>query len=225
MRCNCFVSNASFPNRRPGVIGPCRSGKPDGGAKGKRDVSVRPLRRLARFGFIALAGAATSGATAQDGSAGVAAPPAASSAERSVAYFVGGWDIVATTPGEDRTDRFKYDVRPLLGSAWISGHARSVPPGEESRDVWGLDSASGELIRIIFDATGTYAVVKSTGWKDGKLVLEGDARSAGGVVRVRETITRLGDDRFVATWEAYRNGVWSAYSVERVTRRGVPPRG
>ncbi|HEX8263295.1 MAG TPA: hypothetical protein VF547_10525 [Allosphingosinicella sp.] len=150
---------------------------------------------------------------------GAAAPATVASADRSLGYFAGGWDIVATTPGTGETARFAYDVRPLLGTAWLSGHGRSVPPGEESKDVWGRDSASGELMRMIFDKSGTYAVVRSTGWQGDKLVLEGDARSVGGVVRVRETITRLGDDAFVATWEAYRNGAWTAYSVERATRR------
>jgi hypothetical protein len=57
------------------------------------------------------------------------------------------------------------------------------------------------------------------GWRGETLVLEGDARSAGGVTRVRETIQRLGPDAFTARWEAYRNGAWSAYSDERATRR------
>jgi hypothetical protein len=154
--------------------------------------------------------------------AAAAAPAVSGSeAEASLAFLLGGWDIVATTPGTGESARFSYDVSPLLGT-WMSGRARSDPPGEESKDVWGKDSASGELMRIIFAGGGTYAVVRSPGWQGAKLVLEGDARSPGGVVRVRETIERQSDDRFVATWEAYRNGSWSAYSVERVTRRAAP---
>jgi len=52
-----------------------------------------------------------------------------------------------------------------------------------------------------------------------KDMLEGEARSKGGTVRVRETISRLSPQRFEAVWEAYRNGAWSAYAVESVTRR------
>lgn len=154
--------------------------------------------------------------------------PAASPApaeQRDLRYLIGAWDIVATTPGTGATARFSYEVSPLLGSAWISGWGRSEDLAEESRDVWGFDAASGELIRIIFDRGGTHAIVRSPGWEGTRLVLVGDARSAGGVVRVRETIERLGDDEFVATWEAYRNGAWSAYSIERVTRRSAPAAG
>lgn len=148
------------------------------------------------------------------------APPSSSpAAARELEYLIGSWDIVATTPGTGETARYSYEVRPLLGTVWISGHGRSVPPGEESRDIWGRDSASGELMRIIFDGSGTYAVVRSRGWNGTRLVLEGDARSAGGVVRVRETIERISDGEFIATWEAWRNGAWSPYSIERVTRR------
>jgi hypothetical protein len=181
----------------------------------------RPERRL----LIAVIGAALglSGTAPAAEPQGPAAAPPASGAEAdwSLAFLLGGWDIVATTPGSGESARFSYDVSPLLGT-WISGRARSDPPGEESKDVWGKDSASGELIRIIFAGGGTYAVVRSPGWQGGKLVLEGDARSPNGVVRVRETIERESDDRFLATWEAYRNGSWSAYSVERVTRRAAP---
>ncbi|HEX8642124.1 MAG TPA: hypothetical protein VF704_13350 [Allosphingosinicella sp.] len=158
---------------------------------------------------------ASGAAAAQPG----AAPAAA--ADSGIGYFAGAWDITATDPGNGTSERFSYDVRPLVGSAWISGHGRAVEGGAESRDVWGRDEASGELMRIIFDGSGTYAVVRSPGWQGARLVLEGDARSAGGVVRVRETIIRLGDDEFTATWEAYRNRAWSPYSVERVTRRAA----
>jgi hypothetical protein len=158
--------------------------------------------------------------------AGGGEPPRASpkaAAERDLSYFLGRWDIVATTPGTGETERFTYEVGALLEPAWIQGHGRSEKPGVESRDVWGKDAASGEYMRMIFDGSGTYAVVRSPGWQGDRLVLTGDARSSSGVVRVRETIERLDEDRFVATWEAYREGAWSAYSIERVTRRKAGP--
>jgi hypothetical protein len=71
----------------------------------------------------------------------------------------------------------------------------------------------------VFDSSGAFGVVRAPGWQGDRLVLEGDVRSPGGVVRVRETITRLGPDRFRAVWEAQRNGAWSVYSVEELTRR------
>ena len=146
--------------------------------------------------------------------------PGPASSELSLSYFAGAWDILATTPGSNDVTRYIYEVEPWIRPNWLSGHGRSVPSGEESRDVWGRDGTTGELMRIIFADNGTHAIVRSAGWQGNRLVLEGDARSAGGVVRVRETIERLDHNRFVATWEAFRNGGWSAYSVERVTRSG-----
>jgi len=52
-----------------------------------------------------------------------------------------------------------------------------------------------------------------------KLVLEGEARSKGGGVRVRETISRISPQRFEAVWDAYRDGGWSTCAEETVTRR------
>jgi hypothetical protein len=49
-------------------------------------------------------------------------------------------------------------------------------------------------------------------------VLEGEAHSKGGPTKVRETITRLGPDRFKAVWEALQGGSWKAYSIEEATR-------
>lgn len=184
-------------------------------------------RRTARIWIVRLGCAALglagspAAAFAREAPAEAAAPPAAPTPEKDLTYLLGRWDIVATTPGTGESARFTYDVRPFLG-VWISGWGRSEKPGEESRDIWGRDQASGELMRIIFNDGGTYAIVRSPGWQGRKLVLEGDARSASGVVRVRETIERLSDNQFVATWEAYRKGSWSAYSVERVTRRTGP---
>ena len=152
--------------------------------------------------------------------AGAQPPTTAAVPENVLGYFAGTWDIVATTPGSADVTNYVYEVGPWIQPNWLSGQGRSVPAGEESRDVWGRDGASGELMRIIFADNGTFAVVRSAGWQGNKLVLEGDARSPGGVVRVRETIERLGDNQFLATWEAYREGAWSPYSVERVTRRG-----
>ena len=154
--------------------------------------------------------------------AGAAAAPAAQP-DQALAYLVGSWDVTATTPGTGETVRVDYDIRPLVGT-WLTGRATSAEPGLEASDVWGRDLASGEIMRIILDGSGTYAVVRSPGWRGDTLVLEGDARSASGVVRVRETISRLDDNQFTATWEAYRNGVWSPYSLERVIRRPHSPK-
>ena len=86
--------------------------------------------------------------------------------------------------------------------------------------MWGRDPATGDIIRFVFDGSGVHALVRSRGWTGDTLVLEGDAQSKGGPMRVRETIRRVAPNVFEAVWEAFRDGVWTAYSVERLTRRG-----
>lgn len=133
-------------------------------------------------------------------------------------YLVGTWRVVSVDPAGGDDLHVCYSVQPFVGETWISGVATSVMPGFASKDVWGFDGASGELIRTIFDTSGTYAVVRSPGWKGDTLVLDGDARSAAGTIRVRETIRRLSENEFKATWEALRGGKWSSYAIETATR-------
>jgi hypothetical protein len=133
-------------------------------------------------------------------------------------YLVGTWQVVSIDPAGGDELRVCYSVQPFLGEKWISGVATSTSPGFASKDVWGYDGASGELVRTIFDASGTYAVVRSPGWKGDTLILNGDAKSTAGTIRVRETIRRRGENEFKATWEALRGGRWSAYAVETATR-------
>ena len=132
-------------------------------------------------------------------------------------FLVGSWDVVATSPSDGTSERIRYDVRPLTRASWLTGRGSSDTV--DASDVWGRDPVTGEIMRIVFDGSGTYAVVRSPGWADGQLVLEGDARSAGGTVRIRETIRTVSENEFTATWEAWRNGSWSAYSIERASRR------
>ena len=134
-------------------------------------------------------------------------------------YLVGTWDIEATEPGAKEPVHFQYEVRPLVGTAWIAGRGKAKKGEEESSDVWGRDASTGEIMRVIFDKSGTYALMRGAGWQDGRLVLNGEARSAGGTIKVRETISCIDQNRFNARWEAFRNGSWSAYSDEHVVRR------
>jgi hypothetical protein len=52
-------------------------------------------------------------------------------------------------------------------------------------------------------------------------VLEGDSSRNGRTLPLRETITRVGPNEFRAVWEAFRDGAWSPYSVERLTRQAA----
>ena len=134
-------------------------------------------------------------------------------------YLIGTWHVVSVDPTGGDELAVCYSVQPFVSDKWISGVATSKTPGFGAKDVWGYDRASAELIRTIFDRSGTYAVVRSSGWKGDTLVLEGDAHSAGGTMRVRETIRRVNENEFKATWEALRGGNWSAYAIETAKRQ------
>jgi hypothetical protein len=163
---------------------------------------------------LALAGAAAWPAWGQPPSAQAPSDPPG------VEYMVGDWIVSAADPATGETVAADYKVEKLPGSPWLSGAGLSADRTINARDVWGRDPLTREIVRVVFDASGAFATVRSPGWAGDRLVLEGEVRSAGGTLRVRESITRLGPDRFRAVWEAYRDGKWTAYSVETVTRRG-----
>lgn len=171
----------------------------------------------ARLLSVAVAASLTVGCAAVP-PAPAAAPPAQVTAE-GLGYFVGDWLAAAVDPGTGEEIRIDYSVEPTLGGAWITGYGESAAIGLKSRDVWGRDPRTGEILRVIFDGSGVYATVRSAGWRGDTLVLEGEVQRKAGALRVRETITRVGPDEFRAVWEALRDGVWTPYSVERLTRR------
>jgi hypothetical protein len=134
-------------------------------------------------------------------------------------YFVGHWDVSSKDPASGDVLRVDYSIEAARGGAWLAGSSVSKDGSVSARDIWGRDPLTGEIIRLVFDASGAFGTVRSPGWSGDKLVLEGEVRSKGGTIRVRETISRVSAQRFEALWEAYRNGAWSAYAVETVTRR------
>jgi hypothetical protein len=135
-----------------------------------------------------------------------------------LAYFVGEWRVSARDPATGETLEMSYAVEPTAGGSWFAGAGASPDGAFNARDMWGLDPQTGDVMRVIFDGGGTFATVRARAWDGDRLVLEGDAHSTNGVVRVRETITRITNDRFEAVWAAYRDGEWEVYSVETVTR-------
>jgi hypothetical protein len=134
-------------------------------------------------------------------------------------YFTGTWLVTAVDPGTKEATTVSYRVEPSAGGRWLSGSGESADLSVRVRDVWGLDAASGDILRYIFDGSGAHGIVRSRGWDGDRLILEGEAQSKGGSTKVRETITRVGPDRFNAVWEALQDGVWRAYSVEEVRRQ------
>lgn len=145
--------------------------------------------------------------------------PAAPAPAPGVEYLVGDWRITGEDPVTRGTFTADYRVEQFPGSPWISGQGLSADRTINARDVWGRDPLTGEIIRVVFDASGATGTVRSPGWAGDTLVLEGEIRSKGGAQRLRQSITKQGPDQFRAVWEAFRNGKWQAYAVETVTRR------
>jgi hypothetical protein len=144
---------------------------------------------------------------------------AAAAQAKDLNYFIGRWDVASRDPASGEVLQVDYNIEAAPGGAWLAGSSASKDGSLNARDMWGRDPLTEEVIRVIFDGSGTFATVRSPGWASDKLVLEGEARSKGGTVRVRETISRISPHQFEARWEAYRNGAWSTYAVEIVTRR------
>lgn len=144
---------------------------------------------------------------------------AAAAQTQDLAWLQGRWDVASKDPASGEVLQFDYRIEAARGGAWLAGASASKDGALNARDMWGRDPLTGEVIRVIFDGSGTFATIRSPGWTGERLVLEGEARSKGGTVRVRETISRLSPDRFEATWEAHRAGAWTPYAVETVTRR------
>ena len=133
-------------------------------------------------------------------------------------YFVGAWRVVARDPGTNDVLTITYRVEPAAGGRWLTGEGQSSDLSVRAEDAWGIDPASGDILRFVFDSSGAYGMVRARGWNQDRLVLEGEAHSKGGPTKVRETITRLGPDRFEAIWETLQGETWKVYSIEEATR-------
>lgn len=146
--------------------------------------------------------------------------PAAKAAQATdLQYFVGSWLVTARDPATAQAVTLSYLVEPDPGGRWLSGRAESADRGIAARDKWGIDPATGEIVRFVFDGSGAYGIVRAPEWTGDSLILTGEAKSRTGPTKVRETITRHGQDRFDAVWEAMVDGAWKAYSIEQATRR------
>jgi hypothetical protein len=134
-------------------------------------------------------------------------------------YFVGRWLAEAKNPMNGQTFALDYRVEPAIKGRWYIGTGHAEALGMEIHDLWGKDPVTGEIVRSIFDSTGTHGTVRSKGWSGDTLVLEGDATTVQGVVHVRETIEKKGADEFHTVWEMKTGEAWQAYSVETLRRQ------
>ena len=135
-----------------------------------------------------------------------------------LAFFAGTWELRGEDPGSGKRFEMRYVVTPVLGGAWLEGRGAAAALGLEVRDVWGLDAATGEIVRTIHQSNGAWGTVRARAWEGDTLLLVGEVHLPGGAMPVRETIRRTGGDSFEAVWEMQKDDAWVAYSVERLTR-------
>jgi hypothetical protein len=140
---------------------------------------------------------------------------------RHLQYFIGTWAAEVEDPRSGERSTLSYTVEPILSGAWLGGSGHSAELKLWVRDVWGRDPVTGETVRFLFDNQGIHGTVRSSGWTGDVMVLEGEARTSAGIVRVRETITRVDQTNFRAVWEMHADNKWIPYSVEQLKRVGT----
>jgi hypothetical protein len=124
-------------------------------------------------------------------------------------YFQGKWTI---TVKADPSATFTWTASEDLKGEWLAGVVEKGG-SRVSTDIWRVNA--GIIERYIFTNDGVFIKVVSSGWKSGKLVLSGIGNGKAIDFRVRETITRISDNKFRAVWERQSDdGKWAVFSDE-----------
>lgn len=87
-----------------------------------------------------------------------------------------------------------------------------------ARYIWGYDEQAGEFVAEWFDANGGRATQRSTGWQGDTLVFEGTITMGGHRLPLRDSFTRLGDDRYYHIGETDLGNGWITVDDETATR-------
>jgi hypothetical protein len=96
-----------------------------------------------------------------------------------------------------------------LDSCWIVYEHRDQPPNQyKATSMWGLDGTTGQFFAYIFDNFHGHRQMVSNGWKDGRLLLSGQAYIPGvGLYFEHFLYERLSDTQFKMTYETSRDGI------------------
>src|SRR3954466_5407429 len=105
----------------------------------------------------------------------VAAAGAAAAQTQDLNFLVGRWHVASKDPASGEVLQVDYTIEKAPGGAWLAGASASQDRSINARDMWGRDPLTGEVMRVIFDGSGTLATVRAHGWTGDKLVLEGEA--------------------------------------------------
>jgi hypothetical protein len=128
-------------------------------------------------------------------------------------YFKGKWVV---TMKADPKQAFDWTVKEDLQGGWMVGVVERN--GEKvSTDFWRQNG--NKIERFAFTADGLFVRIEGSAWESDRLVLTGVASNKRGETKIRETITRINDRRFLALWEREGpDGKWTTFADEICTK-------
>jgi hypothetical protein len=139
---------------------------------------------------------------------------------KELSELAGRWYVRAENPRTGGKFTLQYVLTPILGGRWVRGVGQSEELMLQVEDLWGKDPVTGDLLRVVFDSSGTYGELRSKGWDNQTLTFLGNARSKEhrSAIGVKLTMTRVSPDELKAVWQSQTEDGWSTYSNEVLTR-------
>ena len=154
--------------------------------------------------------------------------PAPSPEMGQVAYFVGSWSCTGkaeTTPlGPAHATQADVHVRKEFNDFWDIGHYVEKKTAENPHPmsfafVMGYDTAAKALTLDGYDAFGGRSHQTASGWKDGKLVFDGQNLGTDGQsTPARDTFTKKSETTMEHLGEMQFGGQWTRIDAETCTR-------
>lgn len=121
-------------------------------------------------------------------------------------YFQGTWRCVGQPSASgNRAVELSWTVEPDLEAFWYIARVKQQQPRAkalalETREFLGYNMADNRFVRIIASSQGELLDLSSPGWRADELVWEGTVSTKGRKLSIRETIKRISDQAFAATW-------------------------
>lgn len=154
--------------------------------------------------------------------------PAPSPEMGQVAYFVGTWSctgkVEATPMGPAHATQATVHIGKELSGFWNVGHygektTKENPSPMSFEFIMGYDAAAKALILDGYDVFGSRSHQTGSGWKDGKLVFDGQSVGADGqATPARDTFTKKSDTTMEHLGEMQFGGQWTRIDGETCTR-------
>jgi hypothetical protein len=128
-------------------------------------------------------------------------------------YFKGNWTV---TMRNNPAQSFSWTVKEDLNQSWLNGVVEQN--GKRiSTDFWRNNKTKIE--RFAFTGNSVFVKIESSGWEGEKMVLNGILSDRSGETKIRETITKVNENKFNALWEMEgADGKWAVFGDEICTK-------